>query len=164
MFFLCWLLTFSCCFCIGGPVVSEAPWIIWRDLDFFCIVCTVGDHAWSAFFFLPETWRSVFKVNKLKLIMIFYTRTEAHFSTTILVIPSFKKNWKKTLHSTNDQCPWQISPSLLLKILETVCFLFQLLRSVVTSHDKGFGNFNEQERTTALKHPLLPGLREPSWS
>ena len=146
-YFSCWLLTFSCCFWSGDPVVSEETWMNPTRAAFFLRLHS----RWSPFW-LGETWRSVLKFNWLENYHDFLIHQEKHnFSLQYLWCHRWKKKEKKrkkTVHSTNEDWSWKISPSLCWTFRKLVCFVFQLsffkLRIVVSSHDKAIGNFNEQ--------------------
>ena len=151
--FSCWLLTFSCCFWSGDPVVSEETWINPTRAAFFFFF----EIAQSLITFLiAGTWRSVFKFNWLENYHDFSIREEKrNFSSPIPVVPSLKKKKekeKKTVHSTNEDWSWKryrlLSSSAGHSGIGLFCistFFLSLLRIVVISH----GNFNEQWAKTS---------------
>ena len=104
----------------------------------------------------------------LKIITIFSIREEKrNFLLQYLWCHRWKKEKekkrKKTVHSTNEDWSWKISPSL---CWNWFVLFFQLsLRIVVSSHDKGIGNFNEQWAKTShcFQHSNCPlETAEPS--
>ena len=133
--FTCWLLTFSCCFWSGDPVVSEETWIKPTRAAFF-------------FFEIPQSLITFLIAGNLtecvqnqltwKLSRFFDTWREAQFSSPIPVVPSLKKKKKKerkekkTVHSTNEDWSWKISPSLCWTFRNWFVLYFNFLSLIVT--------------------------------
>ena len=97
-------------------IVGEESWIIWRDLAFFFFFFwdrTIADHLFDCG--KLDGVRS--SSTDLKIITIFrYVKRSTIFSP-VPVMPSSKKEKKrkKTVHRTNGDWSWEISPSLCWK-------------------------------------------------
>ena len=131
--FSCWLLTFSCCFWSGYPVVSDETWINPTRAAFFFFLSLHS--RWSPFW-LRETWRSVFKFNWLEK----YHDLSIHEEKRNFLLQYLwchrslkkKKKRKNTVHSTNEDWSWKISPSLCWTFRNWFVLYFNFLSLIVT--------------------------------
>ena len=137
-YFNCWLLTFSCCFWSGDPIVSEETWINPRRAAFFFFFwdCTVAARV-ITFLIAGNLTECVQVQLTWKLSRLFDTWREAQFSSPIHVVPSLKKKKrkekkKKTVHSTNEDWSWKISPSLCWTFRNWLVLYFNFLSLIVT--------------------------------
>ena len=105
--FSCWLLTFSCCYWSCESVVSEETWIKTTTAAYFCFFFRLHSR-WSPFL-LQETWWSVFKFNWLEN---YHEFSISNTCGAMVKKKKRKKKRKKTVHSTNEDWSWKISPSL----------------------------------------------------
>ena len=129
--FSCWLLTFSCCFWSGDPAVSEETWINPTRAAFFFF-----EIAQSLITFLiAGNLTECVQVQLTCDFLFFDTWREAQFSSPIPVLPSLKKKKrkeKKTVHSTNEDWSWKISPSLCWTFRNWFVLYFNFLSLIVT--------------------------------
>ena len=132
--FSCWLLTFSCCFWGGDPVVSEETWINPTRAAFFLFFwdCTVAVHLFDC----GKLDGMCSSSTDLKIITIFryVKRSAIFFSNTCgaIVKKKRRKKRKKTVHSTNEDWAWNISPSLCWTFRNWFVLYFNFLSLIVT--------------------------------
>ena len=134
--FSCWLLTFSCCFWSGDPVVSEETWINPTRAAFFLFFFFFEIAQSLITFLIAGNLTECVQVQLTwKLSRFFDTWREAQFSSPIPVVPSLKKKKrkeKKTVHSTNEDWSWKISPSLCWTFRNWFVLYFNFLSLIVT--------------------------------
>ena len=133
--FSCWLLIFSCCFWSCDSVVSEETWVNPTRAAFYFFFFwdyTVADHLFDA----GNLTECVQVQLTWKLSRFFDTWREAQFSSPIPVVPWWKKKRKKkrkkTVHITNEDWSWKISPSLSWIFRNWFVLYFDFLSLIVT--------------------------------
>ena len=134
--FSCRLLTFSCCFWGGDLVVSEA-WNMNKS-DESCLFSFFEIAQSLITFLIAGNLTECVQVQLTwKLSRFFDTWREAQVSSPIPVVPSLKKKKKerkekKTVHSTNEDWSWKISPSLCWTFTNWFALYFNFLSLIVT--------------------------------
>ena len=103
-----------------------------------------------------------------KLSRFFDSWREAHFSSPIPVVPSLKKKKKrkkKTVHSTNEDWSWKISPSFCWTFRNWFLLYFNFLSLIVTySSQFTWQGHRKLQWATSKDEPLLSNCPLDSWA